>query len=351
MKAEEKINKIEKKQFLQKTRKVNVSCKGIYKIYKKGQIEVVALKDINLEIYAGELVVIMGPSGSGKTTLLNVISGMTKPSAGTIKVKNIDITRLKDDQLRNLLQNDIGIVFQFFNLVPSLTAHGNVELPMLIAKKPKEYRKKKILELITAVGMEKRMNHRPFTLSGGEKQRIAIAAAFANNPTLILADEPTGNIDSISSEKVLKIFKSFLEKNPDKSIVIVTHDMNIRKIADRTLIIQDGHIFLELGKETDQNSKNHNNKEYRNINFNSSGFQSDDIIRRALDPEYSIIKYKEINSCLDCDSEDIIKEFDQNSGFLQIINNHVITKVIVFCKTCNKVTFIPAAIYAIRGAT
>jgi len=109
--------------------------------------------------------------------------------------------------------------------------------------------------------MENRMNHRPFTLSGGEKQRIAIAAAFANNPTLILADEPTGNIDSISSEKVLNIFKDFLEKNPDKSIVIVTHDMNIRKIADRTLIIQDGHIFLELGKEEDQNSKNHQNEE------------------------------------------------------------------------------------------
>ncbi|RLI63241.1 MAG: hypothetical protein DRO88_10405, partial [Promethearchaeia archaeon] len=176
-------------------RKVNISIKNVYRIFNQGKLEVVALKAINLDIYAGEIVVIMGPSGSGKTTLLNCISGMDQVTAGQILIRGYDITRMKDEGIQKILQNEIGIVFQFFNLIPSLTAEGNIELPMTIAKQSEKYKKERVALLVKEIGLENRKHHRPFTLSGGEKQRVAIAMALANNPTIILADEPTGNID------------------------------------------------------------------------------------------------------------------------------------------------------------
>lgn len=190
----------------------------------------------------------MGPSGSGKTTLLNVIAGMEKPNAGSVKIKDLEITRLKDEGIQKLLQYEIGIIFQFFNLIPSLTAAGNVELPMSIIKIPKEKRKSRVRSLLEQVGLESRARHRPFTLSGGEKQRVAIAQAFSNDPSIILADEPTGNIDSVSAEKIMNIFHKTMKNNPDKAIIIVTHDPSFRKIADRTLVLRDGEVIRTIQK-------------------------------------------------------------------------------------------------------
>lgn len=350
MNREEDLNTITENEPL-RPRTVNIECKGVFKIYKQGNLEVVALKDINLNIYAGELVVIMGPSGSGKTTLLNVISGMVKPTAGQVFVKGVDIARLKDKNIQKLLQEGIGIVFQFFNLVPSLTARGNVELPMIIANKSEEFRKKRLKELIEAVGMGDRMKHRPFALSGGEKQRVAIAAAFANNPSIILADEPTGNIDSISSDKVMDIFREFLKKNPDKSIIIATHDSNFRKIADRTLVIKDGHIILELGKadlQAEQEEQVSNN-EGDISDIYKLGYGGLDRAEQSLNPAFRSIKFDQIMNCPNCHSTNIEKKYDQLSGNFQIRNNQLITRAVVFCTDCLQLNYITCALYDVRN--
>jgi len=201
-----------------KEKQVNIECRNVFKIFKQGNLEVVALRNINLKIYKGEIVVVMGPSGSGKTTLLNLISGMVDPTAGKVLVEGRDVTKLKDEEIQKHLQTKIGIVFQFFNLVPSLTARGNVELPLIIANAPANYRRERVKYLLEAVDIENRANHRPFTLSGGEKQRIAIAAAIANDPLILLADEPSGNIDSVAEKKVMEIFRKYIDQNPEKSL-------------------------------------------------------------------------------------------------------------------------------------
>ncbi|MHA1728486.1 MAG: ABC transporter ATP-binding protein [Promethearchaeota archaeon] len=226
-----------------------VECKDVFKIYKQGKIEIFALRDLNLTIYEGELVVIVGPSGSGKTTLLHVIAGLERPTAGKITVKDLMMTQLKEKQIEHLLQHEFGIVFQFFNLIPHLTVYGNIELPMLVADKDKIYQKENIKNLLEKVDLLNRAFARPYTLSGGERQRVAIAMAFANNPGIILADEPTGNLDSKSSKKIMQIFHEFNIQNPDKAIIIVTHNPIFRRIANRILVISDGSIIREISKE------------------------------------------------------------------------------------------------------
>ncbi len=226
------MSKVQTKNHIVKEKQVNIECKGVYKIFKQGNLEVVALRDINVKIHKGEIVVIMGPSGSGKTTFLNLISGMVNPSAGKVLVEGRDVAKLKDEEIQKHLQKKIGIVFQFFNLIPSLTAKGNIELPLNIAKASVKYRNQRTKYLLNVVEMTKRANHRPYTLSGGEKQRIAIAAAIANDPLILLADEPSGNIDSVAEMKVMEIFRKFIAQNPEKSLIIVTHNANFREIAD-----------------------------------------------------------------------------------------------------------------------
>ena len=191
----------------------------------------------------------MGPSGSGKTSLINVIAGLERPTGGKIIVRNLDMTRLKEDQINFMLQNEIGIVFQFFNLLPHLTVYGNIELPMIISGKPIKEQKARIKSLIDNVGLNNRKFARPFALSGGERQRVALAMAFANNPSIILADEPTGNLDSITSKKILEIFHEFNQQYPRKAILVVSHNPMFREIADRTLIIKDGKIEREITME------------------------------------------------------------------------------------------------------
>ena len=231
------------------SRKKIVQCQNVYKIFKQNHNEIFALNGLDFTLHEGELVLIMGPSGSGKTSLLNVIAGLEKPTAGKILVKDLDMNRLKENQINYMLQNEIGIVFQFFNLLPHLTVYGNVELPMIIsgkAGKSEKLQKSRVKLLIEQVGLSNRMFSRPYTLSGGERQRVALAMALANNPSIILADEPTGNLDSITSKKILKIFHEFNQQYPHKAILVVSHNPIFREIADRTLIIRDGKIQREI---------------------------------------------------------------------------------------------------------
>jgi ABC-type lipoprotein export system ATPase subunit len=330
---------------------VNIDIHNVYKIFRQGNLEVIALKDINLKIYAGEIVVIMGPSGSGKTTLLNIISGMDRPNAGNILIRGYDITRMRDEGIQKMLQNEIGIIFQFFNLIPSLTAAGNIELPMIIAKKDSKIQKERVAQLVKEVGLEDRAHHRPFTLSGGEKQRIAIAMAFANNPTIILADEPTGNIDSISSDKIMDIFTKFIKNNPDKSIIIVTHNPNLRKIANRTLIIKDGQIIRELGKledkSVDSSGSDPNDEGMQEMEKIIQLKKEEDVIKGILDPKGRCIEFKKITNCPNCKSNNIIKKFD-NDGNYRVLNGQLLTRAAIFCQECYKLSFITVAIFDLR---
>ncbi|MEM7826376.1 MAG: ABC transporter ATP-binding protein [Candidatus Aenigmatarchaeota archaeon] len=220
-----------------------IELKNVSKIYKMDEVEVTALRDVNLKIREKEFVAVVGPSGSGKSTLLHLMGLLDKPTSGKIFLEGIDTSKLKDKQLARLRGRKIGFVFQFFNLYPTLTALENVQLPMIIAEKDKRESEKRAFELLKKVGLEKRANHLPSQLSGGERQRVAIARALANNPSLILADEPTGNLDSKSGEEVMKILDKLQEEG--KTIVMVTHEMNIAKYAERTIYLKDGRIIKE----------------------------------------------------------------------------------------------------------
>jgi len=321
-------------------KKTNVECRNVFKIFKQGSLEVVALRNINLKIYQGEIVVIMGPSGSGKTTILNLISGMVEPTAGKIIVDGRDVTKLKDDEIQKHLQTKIGIVFQFFNLVPSLTAKGNLELPLIIANAPVAYRKERVDYLLEAVDMTNRANHRPYTLSGGEKQRIAIAAAIANDPLILLADEPSGNIDSVAEQKVLEIFRKFIDQNPKKSLIIVTHNANIRKIADRTFILKDGQIIRELGKRKEKNSFTSEEEEAMNHVYDEA--------EKVFNPAFRIPEFNELKGCPICHSENIMKKWDQEHGNFHIHNSQIVTRATIFCKDCAQISFEDCSVYDIQ---
>lgn len=220
---------------------MSIVCKDLVKIYKTGKIEVVALRGLYLTVEEGEIRTVVGPSGSGKTTLLNIIGGVDRPSAGKVIVDGMDLTTLTDSQLVEYRRKRVGFVFQFFNLVPNLTALENVELPMAIAGISRSQRKKRAMELLTLVGLEDRAHHKPDELSGGEQQRVAIAAALANDPPIILADEPTGELDTKTSRQVAQLFAQ-LNKELGKTIIIVTHDLAIASIAHRISRIEDGVI-------------------------------------------------------------------------------------------------------------
>lgn len=222
-----------------------VLCENLYKIYKTGEIEVVALKELNLHVDKGEIRAIVGPSGSGKTTLINIIGGIDKPNAGRVLIDGMDITKFSEKELLNYRRRHVGIVFQFFNLLPTLTAFENIELPMVLAGVPREKRKRRVKELLKLVGLEERANHKPDQLSGGEQQRVAIAAALANDPPLILADEPTGELDTITGRQIAELFRK-LKDELGKTVIIVTHDISIARISDRISRILDGRITATI---------------------------------------------------------------------------------------------------------
>jgi putative ABC transport system ATP-binding protein len=204
------------------------------------------LRGVSMEIYKAERVGIVGPSGSGKSTLLGLMGGLDSPTSGKIEIAGIDITRLSEDRLTEVRNENIGFVFQFFNLVPTLTALENVMLPIEFARKPKFPPRKRATELLALLGMADRVHHRPSQLSGGQQQRVAIARALANNPPLLLADEPTGNLDSDSGKLVLQALRD-VQRETGTTVVIVTHDASLARTMDRVLTLIDGQLVEGTG--------------------------------------------------------------------------------------------------------
>ncbi|MEM0320403.1 MAG: ABC transporter ATP-binding protein [Candidatus Nezhaarchaeales archaeon] len=204
-------------------------------------MEVPDLVDVNLQVTSGEIVGIVGPSGSGKTTLLNLIGGLDKPTKGKIFVNDVDVTSLNERELAEYRLKMVGFVFQFYNLIPTLTALENVELPMALAGVPKSERRKRAFELLEMVGLEARASHKPDELSGGEQQRVAIARALANNPAIVLADEPTGDLDSKSARSLMNLVRR-LNKENGQTFIIVTHDPIVVDACTRVYSIRDGRI-------------------------------------------------------------------------------------------------------------
>jgi putative ABC transport system ATP-binding protein len=216
-----------------------IRTQGIVKELPLGNTTVHALRGVDMEIYAGEIVGIIGPSGSGKSTLLGLIGGLDTPTRGTIEIDGVDISHMNEDRLTEIRNEKIGFIFQFFNLIPTLTALENVALPIQFARKPQFNPNKRAKELLTTLGLGDRMRHRPSELSGGQQQRVAIARALANNPPLLLADEPTGNLDRESGAMVMQALRDIREKS-GTTVVIVTHDATIAHQADRILTLVDG---------------------------------------------------------------------------------------------------------------
>lgn len=213
----------------------------IYKIYKMGENEVYALNGVSLKINPHEFVAIVGPSGSGKSTLMNIIGCLDTPTSGTYILDGHEVNRLSDNQLAEIRNSKVGFVFQNFNLIPQLTALENVELPLIYKGTPASIRHKLAKEALARVGLEHRMYHRPRELSGGQQQRVAIARALVTNPAIILADEPTGNLDSKSGAEIMQIFKELHAQG--STIVLITHDNSIAAQARRIVRIQDGQII------------------------------------------------------------------------------------------------------------
>ncbi|PIP24224.1 MAG: lipoprotein-releasing system ATP-binding protein LolD [Candidatus Nealsonbacteria bacterium CG02_land_8_20_14_3_00_37_10] len=220
-----------------------IKLENVWKIYQLGKVELPALRGIDLEIAPGSFVSIMGPSGSGKSTLLNMIGALDFPTRGKVILKGKDIARLSEDELSLLRGKTMGFVFQEFNILPNLTALENVILPMIFQGVLSEKRKKRAKEILISVGLEDRISHQPAELSAGERQRVAIARAFANDPELVIADEPTGNLDSVTGKKIMEILTDFHQKE-GKTIVVVTHDPNIASYSEKIVNIKDGQIIV-----------------------------------------------------------------------------------------------------------
>ncbi|MDR2700445.1 MAG: ABC transporter ATP-binding protein [Nitrososphaerota archaeon] len=209
-----------------------------------GKIPVEALRGVNLKVDAGDFISILGPSGSGKSTMLNLIGALDKPTSGTLLIDGVDVSKLVDNQLSEL-RLKIGFVFQFFNLIPRLTAKANVELAMSIANVSRAERSKRAVELLETVGLKDRVNHKPAELSGGQQQRVAIARALVNNPKFLLLDEPTGNVDSKTAKEVLTLIHNLNREN-GVSVIMVTHDQKLSCEAKRTVQMFDGEIQSDM---------------------------------------------------------------------------------------------------------
>ncbi|HOA19158.1 MAG TPA: ABC transporter ATP-binding protein [Sedimentibacter sp.] len=219
-----------------------IEVENLNKTYMLGNVPVEILQEINFTINRGEFITIMGPSGSGKSTLLYLLGGLDKPTSGKILINNKDISALSDEEQSTLRRRIIGFVFQFYNLVPNLTVEDNVMLPVLLdGKKIKDYREK-LDEILETVGLSDRINHTPRELSGGQQQRVAIARALINEPDIILADEPTGNLDSKSSEEVMKLLQR-INKVKGKTILQVSHSLETAKYSDRIINVRDGKVW------------------------------------------------------------------------------------------------------------
>lgn len=218
-----------------------VSIQNLSKIYRQGEINVVALNNVSLEIQAGEFLVLMGPSGSGKSTLLHVIAGIDRPTKGTCTVQGIKVTDLSETELADWRNQNVGFVFQTFNLIPVLTAYENVELPLLLTRLNSRERRKLVTTALELVGLADRGHHLPKQMSGGQEQRTAIARAIVTDPNLIVADEPTGNLDSQSAHDVLEILQS-LARTVGKTVIMVTHDPKAAAFGTRCIHLEKGEL-------------------------------------------------------------------------------------------------------------
>ena len=221
-----------------------LKTENLSKTYTMGKREIHALSDLNLQVKKGEFVAIMGPSGSGKTTLLNVLGCLDKPTSGKMILDQVDVAKLPEKELFKIRRNKVGFVFQTFNLLPYLNAVENVELPMENTKKSKSERKERARKLLELVGLAGREEHRPQRLSAGEQQRVAIARAVANDPAIILADEPTGNLDTDSKYEIVRLLAN-LNIDQGTTVVVVTHDSHVASHTERMLLLKDGRIIKE----------------------------------------------------------------------------------------------------------
>ena len=221
-----------------------VKINGVHKYFTRGSEKIDVLKGVNLDIPKGDFLALMGPSGSGKTTLLNVMGGLDQPSGGSIEVGGTNIVNLSGGQLSKWRSHNIGFVFQLYNLLPVLTAERNVDLPLLLTKLSKAERKKRVAIALKVVGLSDRAKHYPRQLSGGQEQRVGIARAIVTDPTLLLADEPTGDLDRKSGDEILDLLATLNEKH-GKTIVMVTHDPRAAERAKRTLHLEKGVLLEE----------------------------------------------------------------------------------------------------------
>lgn len=217
---------------------------GVSKVYKMGEVEIHALAHVDLEIRRGDFLVVLGPSGSGKTTLLNLLGGLDTPTEGNIIIDGVDVSPFSEAQLTLFRREKIGFIFQFFNLIPTLTARENVEFALELAGRDGTYPKRNAVELLAMVGLAERTDHFPYQLSGGEQQRVAVARALAKDPVLILGDEPTGNLDFQTGKLVLKAMKD-LNQTEGKTFIIVTHNAVVGRIAHRVIHLHDGRVAKE----------------------------------------------------------------------------------------------------------
>ena len=217
-----------------------IELRNVHKTYQMGKVSVQAVRGVSLKVSKGEFIAIMGPSGSGKTTLLNMIGCLDVPTRGEILLKGVNINTLSRSELAEIRGKAVGFVFQSFNLIQTLSALENVQLPMIFQGVPKDVRVKRAKELLSRLGLEARMHHKPAELSGGQQQRVAIARALANNPDVIIADEPTGNLDSKAGREVMEVFKELNLQGT--TIVLVTHEEHIARYASRIIQLKDGKI-------------------------------------------------------------------------------------------------------------
>jgi len=226
---------------------------AVSKTYSMGDIEVRALRGVSLQIEAGEFVAVMGASGSGKSTLMNIIGCLDRPTSGTYRLRERDVSRLSTDELANIRNEEIGFVFQSFNLMARTSAVENVELPLVYSRVPRREHWRRAREALSMVGLSDRENHYPGQLSGGQQQRVAIARALVNRPSVLLADEPTGNLDTASSVEILEIFQKL--NRGGMTIVLVTHEAEIARCAGRAMTFRDGRIDADVGQHTSRSGQ------------------------------------------------------------------------------------------------
>jgi putative ABC transport system ATP-binding protein len=224
-----------------------VECQGVTKIYRQGEVTVPALRGVDLSVEAGEFTALAGPSGSGKTTLLNLIGGLDRPDEGSIAVAENDYAEMKDSRMAELRLHHIGFVFQAYNLIPVLSAVENVEYVMLLQGVSAEERRKRAKEILDEVGLEGRYNHRPAELSGGQQQRVAVARAIVSNPSIVLADEPTANLDSQTGAALLEMMAEMNQRR-EVTFIFSTHDRQVMEFARRLVRIKDGRVDEDVRK-------------------------------------------------------------------------------------------------------